>query len=56
MPDFQEMHSRRDTAERVFNEMLTGVSPDVRQAMLALQELMEAEMELLSARPTAGVS
>ena len=38
---------RKETAEKVFNEMLTGVSPDTRQALLALHELMKLELAVL---------
>ena len=43
----QDLKNRKDTAEKVFLEMLTGVSPDTRQALLALHELMKLELALL---------
>lgn len=42
-----ELQHRKETAEKVFIEMLTSVSPDTRQALLALQELMKLELAVL---------
>ncbi|MBN9420055.1 MAG: hypothetical protein J0I12_31695 [Candidatus Eremiobacteraeota bacterium] len=42
-----ELQHRKETAEKVFIEMLTGVSPDTRQALLALHELMKLELAVL---------
>jgi len=47
MNDTQELQHRKDTAEKVFIEMLTSVSPDTRQALLALHELMKLELAVL---------
>ncbi|MFN8609438.1 MAG: hypothetical protein U0931_18010 [Vulcanimicrobiota bacterium] len=41
------LQHRKETAEKVFIEMLTSVSPDNRQALLALHELMKLELALL---------
>ncbi|MBX3171584.1 MAG: hypothetical protein KF760_29515 [Candidatus Eremiobacteraeota bacterium] len=42
-----DLKHRKDTAEKVFLEMLTSVSPDTRQALLALHELMKLELAVL---------
>jgi hypothetical protein len=43
----EDLKHRKATAEKVFMEMLTSVSPDTRQAMLALHELMKLELAVL---------
>lgn len=43
----EDLNHRKETAEKVFMEMLTGVSPDTRQALLALHELMKPELAML---------
>jgi hypothetical protein len=43
-----DLKQRKDTAEKVFLEMLTSVSPDTRQALLALHELMKLELAVLN--------
>jgi len=47
----QDLQHRKDTAEKVFLEMLTSVSPDTRQALLALRELMKLELAALHCGP-----
>ncbi|MBS2038864.1 hypothetical protein JST97_28035 [bacterium] len=42
----EELQLRQQRASHVFQEMLTATSPDVRQALEALYELMQAEMQL----------
>lgn len=42
-----DLKHRKETAEKVFIEMLTSVSPDTRQALLALHELMKLELAVL---------
>ncbi len=43
----EDLKNRKETAEKVFMEMLTSVSPDTRQALLALHELMKLELAVL---------
>lgn len=43
----ESIQAQRDHAERVFVEMLTAVPPEVKEALIALQDLMKAEQQLL---------
>ncbi|MBS2035744.1 hypothetical protein JST97_12205 [bacterium] len=43
----ETINQRKATAEKVFQEMLTGVTPDTRQALMALHDLMKLELAVL---------
>jgi hypothetical protein len=45
-PDTQELELRHKRAHHVFTEMLTSVSPQCKEALVALYDLMRAELEL----------
>jgi hypothetical protein len=44
------MEERRQKAQNVLNELLTGVSPDVKEAILAMQDVLMLEIEMLRAQ------
>ena len=49
----QDLQQRCDVANKVYQELLTGVAPEVKQALVALQDLMEAELQLLKSQRTS---
>lgn len=47
------LEERRQKAQNVLNELLTGVSPDVKEAILALQDVLLLEIEMLRSQLSA---
>lgn len=45
-PSLQDAHLQRDHAHRVFTEMLTAVTPEVKEALVALYRLIQAEQQV----------
>lgn len=48
-----QLEERRTKAQNVLNELLTGVSEDVKLAILALQDVWLLEIQLLQAQLSA---
>lgn len=49
-----DLQTQRQHAERVFTEMLTAVPAEVKEALIALRDLLQVEQELLLAQRSAG--
>ncbi|MBT9584629.1 hypothetical protein IV102_14900 [bacterium] len=45
-PDRQELELRQKHAHHVFTEMLTGISPECKDALVALYDLVRADQAL----------
>lgn len=42
----QQAHAHREQAKKVFTEMLTAVQPEVKDALVALYHLVQAEQQV----------